>query len=523
MKVLIVDDDCATVDVIKNTLNWKKLGVAKVFTAYNIEQAKEHLLNHAIPIIISDIEMPQGSGIELLAWFRGQDMKGEFLFLTSHESFDYATNAIKLHAAEYLLKPFDVAVMEVALKKIIWKIEEERQQQEDIAYGKWAKKNQRQLRLSFWERVLDGRITKELEEEQKQRNLELDLNAKYQIVVSRVTDIEEDIERMNSGLFRFILENLHSEVLCGNPENLSVLCYEYKDYYVMVTICIQETARDIEKLCRELIKECGRLLSATITCCISQDCIISDLCEVFRRVKELLSTNVSYYGSCFFESQAKELEQVASSLLDFEQMEELLKNREKIHFMSCLKEALNKKVYDRTLNEQTLLRLKQEVLQIVYTYFAKRGIPVSGFFLDEVSVSLTQKATISAIDMVRWVNYLLQRTYEYEEEARKGQTVVEKINQYIRRHYKENIGRNDIATEFFLAPEYISRMYKKQTGISLKDYINKYRIEQAKLLLKNEELRISDVAEEVGFDNFAYFSTMFKKYTGMTPNQYRKN
>lgn len=522
MKVLIVDDDYATVDVIDNTVDWKKLEVTETFTAYNIEQAKAHLLNHDIPIIISDIEMPQGSGIELLAWFREQEMKGEFLFLTSHESFEYATNAIKLHAAEYLLKPFDVAVMEAALKKIILKIEEGRRQQEDIAYGKWAKRNQRQLRLAFWERVLDGRITKDPEEGLEQQNLAIDPEEEYQLVVSRVTDFEEDMERMNSGLFRFVLENVHSEVLCGNPENLSVLCYDRKDHYIMVTICKRETERDMEQLCRELIGECKRILSATITCCISHVCKIRDFSEAFRRVQELLSSNVAYYGGCFYESQAKEQEQDAASILDFERMEELLENRDKIRFMSRLKEALNEKVYDRTLNEQTLQRMKQEVLQVVYTYFAKRGIPVSGFFLDEVSVSLTQKATLSAIDMVRWVNYLLQQTYEYEEEARKGQTIIEKINQYIRKHYMENIGRNDIAAEFFLTPEYLSRMYKKQTGISLKDYISECRIEQAKLLLKNGELRVSDVAEAVGFDNFTYFSTMFKKYTGMTPNQYRK-
>jgi len=68
----------------------------------------------------------------------------------------------------------------------------------------------------------------------------------------------------------------------------------------------------------------------------------------------------------------------------------------------------------------------------------------------------------------------------------------------------------------------LSKMYKKQTGISLKDYISEYRIEQAKILLRKSELLVSDVAEEVGFDNFTYFSTLFKKYTGMTPNQYRK-
>ncbi|MBR5945423.1 MAG: response regulator [Lachnospiraceae bacterium] len=86
MKVLIVDDDIATVDVIKNTVDWTDLGVSDVFTAYNIKSAKSVLLDEDIDIVISDIEMPQGSGIDLLEWFRERELDGEFLLLTCHEA-----------------------------------------------------------------------------------------------------------------------------------------------------------------------------------------------------------------------------------------------------------------------------------------------------------------------------------------------------------------------------------------------------------------------------------------------------
>lgn len=80
MQVLIVDDDIATVDVIQHTVDWKELGVASVFTAYNISFAKEILLEQKIDIVISDIEMPQGTGIDLLEWFREQNYRVSFCF-----------------------------------------------------------------------------------------------------------------------------------------------------------------------------------------------------------------------------------------------------------------------------------------------------------------------------------------------------------------------------------------------------------------------------------------------------------
>ena len=75
MQVLIVDDDMATVDVIKNSVKWKELGVSDIFTAYNIRLAKEILKEYNIDIVISDIEMPQGSGIDLLEWFRREETR----------------------------------------------------------------------------------------------------------------------------------------------------------------------------------------------------------------------------------------------------------------------------------------------------------------------------------------------------------------------------------------------------------------------------------------------------------------
>lgn len=524
MQVLIVDDDMATVDVIRSTVQWGRLGIEKVYTAYNIKSAKEILKENAIEIIISDIEMPQGSGLDLLTWFREENIEGEFLLLTCHESFDYATNAVKLHAAEYLLKPFDVSVMEAALKKIILKIQEIRQLKESSEYGKWAQKSRRQLQLAFWNRALTGHISKSEEDLKKEitsGNLDIDADEDYCIVVSKVTDVEKDKEKFSPDLLLFIMENIHSEILCGNPKNNSVIFHNYKDHYVLATICRCGKEWDLENRCNELNNNFKEMFNAVITCCISKPCKIRELYETFRRNLNLIDANVVYYGSYFNEDQGISEQALPVSLLDTERMEEYLNQKKKMDFLNCLKESINDKAHKRVLNEPVLRQIKQEVLQVVYTYLVKRGIMVSGLFLDGALDELGQKASQSVTDMIRWVNFLIERTFLYEEEVLQKYTIIDKINQYIKEHYQENIGRNEIAAQFYLAPEYLSKMYKKQTEKSLKDYISEYRIERAKLLLDKGE-RISDVAEAVGFENFTYFSTMFKKYTGISPNQYRK-
>lgn len=79
-----------------------------------------------------------------------------------------------------------------------------------------------------------------------------------------------------------------------------------------------------------------------------------------------------------------------------------------------------------------------------------------------------------------------------------------------------------ITTAFYLSPEYLGKVYKKETGKSINDAIAEFRIARARELLNHRELRVGDIAVRVGFDSFTYFSTLFKKYTGLTPNEYRK-
>jgi len=73
-----------------------------------------------------------------------------------------------------------------------------------------------------------------------------------------------------------------------------------------------------------------------------------------------------------------------------------------------------------------------------------------------------------------------------------------------------------------LNPAYFSTLFKKETGINFSNYLLNLRIENAKLLLKNSNLSLINIAVEIGFDNQSYFSNVFKKVTGMTPKQYRQ-
>lgn len=518
MRVLIVDDDVIVADVIRDSMDWKKLGISEVQSVYHVHNAKQILLQYPVDIVISDIEMPMESGLDLLKWYREKNMTGKFLMLTSHENFQYATEALRYHAEEYLMKPFNVEVMEIVLKKIIKDLKEERKKEG----GRLNRENDR----DFWSKLFAGRMINTEEGiiwELEKRGLLIDRKMKCRLVVSRVTNMEADIEMYGHGMSLFMVENLHAELLNGSPESESVIWFEQPREAVYVTVCQELDAGRIRQKCNDLIWKCGEILNATVTCCISEPCGITDFYDTYRRETEILMRDIVHYGESFFEYEAMNERKEGHPILELDQMEKYLEEKNKTAFMVYLKCELDMRKQMHILDNGMMKSLRQEIQQAVYVQLANRGIQVSLLLSDAVSMEISEKAERSAVDMIRWVNYLLEKVFAYEAEIQKTQTIIDKIHEYIYEHYKEKIGRNEIGAHFYLVPEYLAKMYKKKTGKNLKDTINEYRLEQAKILLNDLQIRVSDVAAEVGFDNFSYFSTLFKKYTGMTPNEYRKS
>lgn len=118
MHILVVDDDIPTVEVIRTSLHWDLLGIDRVETAYDYTEAQNKICASQPDIILCDIEMPRGSGLDLLRWLREEKRDCEFVFLTCHANFDYAKTALQYGAADYITKPFNIAQTEATLSKV---------------------------------------------------------------------------------------------------------------------------------------------------------------------------------------------------------------------------------------------------------------------------------------------------------------------------------------------------------------------------------------------------------------------
>ena len=119
MNLLVVDDEYYIVHHIATALNGKRAGIDTIFCAYSSEQAKKMIQTHQVDILITDIEMPQGSGLELIQWIKAQGLSIVTLILTGHQRFDYAQKAIAMQCFGYILKPVRISFLESELMKAV--------------------------------------------------------------------------------------------------------------------------------------------------------------------------------------------------------------------------------------------------------------------------------------------------------------------------------------------------------------------------------------------------------------------
>ncbi|MWV47379.1 response regulator [Paenibacillus sp. HJL G12] len=98
---------------------------------------------------------------------------------------------------------------------------------------------------------------------------------------------------------------------------------------------------------------------------------------------------------------------------------------------------------------------------------------------------------------------------------------VQKVKHFIEMHYNRNLTMEEICTEICISKNYLSNLFKKETGVNIWDYVTHIRMEKAKRLLRTTAMRNYEIAFEVGYENPSYFTKVFKKTTGIMPQEYR--
>jgi len=319
------------------------------------------------------------------------------------------------------------------------------------------------------------------------------------------------------------LKKICAEILLDELDFEHTLYYEgLSKHRIIVVIKEIQTFEDLRKEGRALVETINRFLNCMAACYFSESVTIENLPAIRKKLEEEDTENILNRNHVFMQGEVLLAEKETEVGLDFEKLLELFHAGREWEIANVVKKRIESLSGVKGLNATVMHSLHQDFLQVVYAYLYKKEIQAHKLFDDQASKALNERAENSVFDMMKWINVITRKTMDYVNEVERSMTIMDKVKKFVKEHFHENITKLEVANAVFLTPDYLGKIFKAKEGVTLKTYINQFRIQRAKELLVSTEETISNIAADVGFDNLSYFSTIFKKEVGMSPNQYKK-
>lgn len=524
--LLIVDDEPIAVQGIRSGVDWTALGISRVLTAHGVAQAKAVFAREPVDVMLCDIEMPQGSGLQLLEWVRANHPRTETVFLTCHADFLYAKQAIQLGSLDYLLKPIPYADLEAAVRKALRKIDEESERSAFSQYGKYWVQHQPLLVERFWLDILSHDIPSQPEAVRRaaeERNIPYSGELLFLPVLIRIRRWYRDFSLRDKKIMEYALRKSAEELILERHD-AGLLLAPADETLLAVLSGDGRGAADpasLQASCETYIQACPRYFYCDVACYIGESVHGHEIADAYRRLLERDTDNVAYDSRVFLPGQ-RPAEARSHALPDMGVWAILLKEGARDKVLRGAEDFIGEQVRTGGLTPELLGPFVQDFQQMIHYVLQVKGIQAHRLLGDRESAELFARAARSAHDALAWVRHAVSKSMDYVAALEHAPGVVEQAKAYIHEHLERDISREDIAAHVFLNPDYLTRIFKRETGQSISDYLLRQRLDIAAQLLVNTDMPVSAIAGRIGYANFSHFSRMFKKYMNAGPAEYRQ-
>ncbi|MFW6287807.1 MAG: response regulator transcription factor [bacterium] len=528
--LLIVDDEMIAVQGIKQGIDWDDLNVDSIYEAFDAEEALEVINNHQIDLVICDIEMPGMDGLELLNEINRESPETLTILLTGHAKFNYAQKALKHGCFDYLLKPIEHEKIEETVVTALEALRENREQREFMQiYNKFSelwKKQNPILIERFWQDIFSQRIINysQLSSVMELYSIPLDIDDRVIPVLLSIEIWQVPLSEKDEEILKYGLRNMATEIL---EKRTSGVVFQNHDGNVIMIIYPDKNENkfisdeEIEEICREIIKIADDYLHCTLSCYINDPTPINELEKGYFHLLELERNNIKETNTIVHQSSYTISKDIYPQTAPFDSWQLLFELGRKESLINEIDEYFNIN-NEEMMNSEVLESFYFGFLNMIYSALHKKDISIQAVYninyLHELSSTrsyylLREKITELINDGVDYLNDHLEN----------NPVIIRKIHDYIKANYKDKITRKDIASHVYLNPAYLSRLFKKETGMTLTEYVTELRIAEARRLLIETDYTITAIAEEIGYYNYSYFSKIFREIVGVTAGDYRKN
>lgn len=517
---MIVDDIPIFLEYLRGFINWEEYGFEICAEASNGKEAYEKIEECYPDVILTDITMPYMDGLELAEKVMEQYPDIAVIIITGNNEFEYARKALRVGVCDYIVKPFEKEELILGLLKL----------QDNINKALENSNMHQNAILKQKERVLQQSILGNKAEEYQWKSdckeAGIHFTSDYYLMgcVHLKMSKEEDLENFLN--WENVIINLLKDTIRINGT------YEvFKDFQNNIIFLINFSNEEMQKSYKayelsDLPKIIDRRLGMECLICFSDYCeSLEELKEEYFRIQRAIKENKSGKIIKLFEGKetSLELEEQTYVPMYLTEINDALANKEKeVLIENWNKEWENVFAYG---SETKKTQLFSTLLGILLTDIVNSGNTMDGVYGEEFR---PHKELYSILDLEERIKKLLFY-YEWwidtacEKKISHSKIVAEKARFYIQSHYMDgSLSVADISKELFINQTYLRKMFKDEMGMTLLEFLTKYRMHMAKQLLLKEEYNLSQIAEMVGYNDVSYFSKCFKKYYHVSPKQMTK-
>lgn len=528
--VMIVDDEPIIKQGLLCFVNWEALDCQVICDAENGIDAMEKLASHSVDIVLTDVKMPGMGGLELSKFIYENYPNIKIIILTAFADFTYAQTAIKYNVVDFVIKTNPTEKIPDAIDKARALIIQDKTAKEKLK----LMEQKANIRLSemcekFFKDVFNGILVNDTLIRNKLTELEIEIE-NYFVVLFDIRSVSNEsaiISPEDYNKFMHSVSNLLAMAFKSYPHytfamdrNLLVAIISFKSYNVPV--CTQT----LLMTCNEILSMADNFMRFTISIGISQmQQNIPALSIAYQEAKDALKG--SFYNDNHVAVFMPQTTPIQSSIGQPHYFAEKIVGSLQLENTTEALISLESLLDEYRRNKEPIENIKVACMLIAsYCYRLLAGYKL---FAPELADSEPQiYKQIQASRHIQNLTSILSQLIESIAQVmvsnnKKYSYLIQETQKYIYDNFRKNISLQTIADHIHVNSSYLSRLYKKETGESIVDAINKYRIDNAKKLLKDPANKVFEVACAVGIEDPAYFTHVFTKYTGMSPKEYKVN
>jgi len=532
LKVLIVDDERHVREAIRYFIPWEEHGVTEIFEATNGQEAITIIEEQHPAVIFTDMKMPLLDGAELLEWLHHHSPNTKTIVISGYQDFSYVKPAIVYGGTDYLLKPLNSKQLIAAAERAfdMWRKEE---QERELVNRQNMQLNV--LRPLYWDKALTDFISGMRPYQELAASLSEELGLPRSTETCRIAVISLKsanlclLERFHGDLqlTSFVLANVCNEVI--SPQR-SGFAFRYWLADTDIVVLFWAGVDEAERWVRQMNESIQRAYGIQLDIGLSQiHAFPAQLPRAFRQAQQGLSERnilqkhdrIHLYRGAYDDGHAK-----AESVLP----QELEKFR--ISVLSGEVERMNRTIdewadhlHQTTHLTECIIERWEAEIRLILTQWSSQQWGDDPFAEDSIHFDPCYD-TDGIFSVERWSNQLKAMLVKLSKEGGLTQNadsrIILEIRNYLDQNYQQEMTLQHIAERFYISRENVSRKFKQVTGENLSDYLTHLRVDKAKVLLQNTQMRLSQISELVGYEDEKYFSRVFKKATGQTPREYRK-